>query len=126
MAKENEQDSLHCIAVVICPLKNNEAEQISSQEFGFAVELSFDGATLDRIRNCEFNVVYASAEKILHEKFFVVSKDERCPFERNLALIVVDESHTVYNWYVNTFILIKPSFQPLLCLFQRASCVFPF
>ena len=54
IAKGNELDSSLCTAMVICPLKNSTAEQISSQEFSLsAVELSFDGVMLDRIRNCE-------------------------------------------------------------------------
>ena len=44
-------------------------------------------------------MVYAAAEQVLHEKFTTLLKQGDTTFRRSLALIVVDESHTVYTWY---------------------------
>ena len=48
------------------------------------------------VRNSEIQVVYATAEQALNEKFTSMLKKD-CPFRRSLSLIVVDESHTVFT-----------------------------
>ena len=83
--------------IVICPLKNIIEKQITSNEFNLSsAELKFEGKMLNAVRNSEIQVVYATAEQALNEKFTSMLKED-CPFRRSLSLIVVDESHTVFT-----------------------------
>ena len=83
--------------ILICPLKSIIEEQITSNEFNLSsAELKFEGEMLNAVRNSEIQVVYATAEQALNEKFTSMLKKD-CPFRRSLSLIVVDESHTVFT-----------------------------
>lgn len=92
--------------LVISPLKSIIQDQIKCSEFCRlkSVELDLETATLDSIRSGKYEVIYAAAEQVLHDKFLSILKDRE---EFKISLLVVDEAHTVYTWYVMRIFRIK-------------------
>ena len=85
--------------IVVIPLRSIVQEQLTSNEFNLkAVELSLQDDVLKNVSEGEVEVVYASAENVLNDKFLSILRDSNSPFRRRLKLIVVDESHTVFTW----------------------------
>lgn len=50
------------------------------------------------MRECKFEIIYASAEMTCKNSFRDILKDPSSPLHQNIAAIVVDESHTVQTW----------------------------
>ncbi|KAK3728952.1 hypothetical protein QZH41_016822 [Actinostola sp. cb2023] len=96
-----ESDESNCkpSILVISPLNSIVEEQLKSNEFSLnVVALSLQEDALEKINQCEYDIVYTSAELALNSKFTSLLKDHSSPFRNNLHLIVVDESHTVCTW----------------------------
>lgn len=84
--------------IVVVPLRSIAEEQVRNNEFDLkAVQLSLDEEKLRAVASGEVHVLYASAEVVLDDLFIGLLKQDN-PFRKNLSLIVVDESHTVYTW----------------------------
>ena len=70
-------------------------EQVRNNELDLAaVQLFLNTEKICAVASAEVQVLYMSAEEVLHELFIVLMKQD-CPFRQNLALIVVGESHMV-------------------------------
>ena len=80
--------------IVVVPLRSIAEEQARNDEFDLkAAQLSLDQQKLQAVASGEVRVFYASAEEVLDNRFLDVLKKDS-PLRQNLALIVVDESHT--------------------------------
>jgi len=53
---------------------------------------------LEDIHQGKFNVIYASAEAATDKRFLEALKTKDSLFNENLAVRIVDESHTVETW----------------------------
>ena len=90
-------DHLPTITVII-PLCSIDQEQLKCHSFCLkALELTLNDQVLKNVREGKGEVVYTSAENVLHDKFLSVLSDSNCHFRWHLKLIVVDESHTVFT-----------------------------
>ena len=96
---KSEIDTVSPAVMVIVPLRSIAEEQVRNNEFDLkAAHLSLDEEKLRAVASGEVRVLYASAEEVLDDVFINLLKKEDSPFRKNLSLIVVDESHTVYTW----------------------------
>lgn len=96
---KSEIDAVSPAVMVIVPLRSIAEEQVRNNEFDLkAAHLSLDEEKLRAVASGEVRVLYASAEEVLDDVFINLLKKEDSPFRKNLSLIVVDESHTVYTW----------------------------
>ena len=96
---KSEIDAVSPAVMVIVPLRSIAEEQVRNNEFDLkAAHLSRDEEKLRAVASGEVRVLYASAEEVLDDVFINLLKKEDSPFRKNLSLIVVDESHTVYTW----------------------------
>ena len=85
--------------IVVIPLRSIVQEQLTSNEFNLkAVELSLQDDVLKHVSEGGVEVVYTSAENVLHDKCLSILRDSNSQFRQHLKLIVVDESHTVFTW----------------------------
>lgn len=96
---KSEIDALSPAINVIVPLRSIAEDHDRNSEFDLkAAHLFLDEEKLRAVASGEVRVLYASAEEVLHDVFINLLKKEDSPFRKNLSLIVVDESHTVYTW----------------------------
>ena len=85
---KNAIDSVMPAVIVVVPLRSIAEEQVRNDEFDLKpAQLPLDQQKLQAV---------ASGEEVLDDRFLDVLKKDS-PFRQNLALIVVDESHTVYT-----------------------------
>jgi ATP-dependent DNA helicase RecQ len=87
-----------CSVLVVSPLKSIINDQISSvKELNCtAVELSDE--TFGDIVRSPPQFIYCTAENVIEEKFLDEIKRFNSVLHRNIAAVVVDESHTVQTW----------------------------
>lgn len=84
--------------LVISPLVSVIKDQIQDMEsIGYSAVDSSDLTTTE-IRQCNFKVMYATAEKVKEKTFREILIDPNSPLHQNICTIVVDESHTVETW----------------------------
>lgn len=74
--KISNKTALEKPTILISQLRSIIEEQINSNE------LYFGGEVLNAIKICQFEVVYAAAEEVLHEKFLSMLKESDCPFRQ--------------------------------------------
>ena len=87
------------IILVIIPIRSIVQEQLKNNEFELkAAELTLQDDFLKDVRDGNTEVLYASTENVLNQKFLSVMRDPGSEFRQRLRLIVVDESHTVFTW----------------------------
>ena len=83
--------------LVISPLNSIITDQIADLEgLCEAAELKADNLTA--ILKDPPHFIFASAEKVLEERFLRALKDFSSELHKRISLIVVDESHTVETW----------------------------
>ena len=106
---------------VVILLRSIAEEQVRNNGFDLAaVQLSLNKENLHVVASAEVQVLYMSAEEVLHELFIDLMKQD-CPFRQNLALIVVDQSHMVLylvriNLTCNNTVFIIYNIALALCL----------
>lgn len=87
------------VVLVISPLASIIKDQIislNSKTPGIAAELPL--LTPEELKECSFKILFSSAEDTLQKKFTEELKSSASLLNKNLALIVVDETHTVETW----------------------------
>ncbi|XP_068742255.1 uncharacterized protein [Montipora capricornis] len=95
----NVLDGRPPIILVITPLRSIVQEQLKNNEFELkAAELTLQDDFSKDVRDGNTEVLYASAENALNQKFLSVVRDPSSELRRRSRLKVVDESHTVYTW----------------------------
>ena len=84
--------------LVISPLINIIKDQISEMtSLGYSAVAASD-LSLSEIRQCNFKVMFATAEKVKEKGFREILLDHNSPLHQRISAIVVDELHTVETW----------------------------
>lgn len=84
--------------VVISPLISIIKDQISEMKsLGYSAVAASD-LSLSEIRQCNFKVMFATAEKVKEKGFREILLDHNSPLHQKISAVVVDESHTVETW----------------------------
>ncbi len=99
-------------AIVVCPLESIIADQIEEASIIGLNARSLKELSTQELENGDFQLLFGSAEEVLSKRFLAAIKKQNTPLYENLAVIIVDESHTVETWtgrrHVNvTFITCK-------------------
>ncbi|XP_044165290.1 ATP-dependent DNA helicase Q1-like [Acropora millepora] len=84
--------------IVVCPLKSIVQDQLTEASLMGLTATSLASASLQDVENGKYQLIFASAEKILAKPFLSSLKKSGSPLHQNLAAIIVDESHTVETW----------------------------
>ena len=86
--------------IVISPLQSTIRDQvIEVNSMGMtACDLNENLDCLDDIHQGKFNIIYASAEAALDKRFLNSLKAKDSLFNKTLAALIVDESHTLETW----------------------------
>ena len=85
-------------AIVVCPLESIIADQIEEASIiGFNAR-SLKELSPQELENGDFQLLFGSAEEVLSKRFLAAIKKQNTPLYENLAVIIVDESHTVETW----------------------------
>jgi superfamily II DNA helicase RecQ len=101
---KNVENSGKVVVLVIAPLDSIIKDQIAHSELP-AVELS--SLKKQDFQTCPFKIVFSSAEDALSKKFTDELKNRHGELYRRLALIVVEETHTVETKKVKVYKNIK-------------------
>lgn len=82
--------------LVISPLRSLIEEQLDeAKDLGIAAT-SLPEASFESIKRGEWEIVYLSPEHALKERFLQCLKEG--DFHKNMAAVVIDESHTIKTW----------------------------
>ena len=96
--------------LVVCPLRSIIDDQIvEARSLGISAA-SLPDLSEDELKASEFELLFSSAETVLDKRFLDILKDPDTSLNRNLSLIVIDESHTVETWTgqrCRSFIMIR-------------------
>ena len=87
--------------LVVCPLRSIIDDQIvEARSLGISAALLLD-LSEDELKASELELLFSSAETVLDKRFLDILKDPDMSLNRNLSLIVIDESHTVERGMAN-------------------------
>lgn len=92
--------------IVVCPLKSIVQDQLSEASSMGLTATSLSDASLEDVENGKYQLIFASAEKILEKPFLDRLKKSSTPLHQNLAALIVDESHTVETWTGQRFVFL--------------------
>ncbi|XP_067056045.1 uncharacterized protein [Acropora muricata] len=87
----------HQTILVVCPLGSIIDDQIKEAKGMGMSAASLPDVTDDELRSGTFQLLFASAEKVIDNRFLDILKDGTA-LHRNVAAVVVDECHTVETW----------------------------
>lgn len=90
--------SRHQTVLVVCPLQSIIDDQITEARSMGMSAASVADVSVGELRSAKFQLLFGSAEKIMDNHLLDVLKDNGSPLHRDLAAVVVDESHTVEMW----------------------------
>ena len=85
-------------AIVVCPLESIIGDQIEEASSIGLTAKSLKDITSDDLKNCNFQLLFGSAEDVLCKRFLAAMKKQNTPLYENLAALIVDESHTLETW----------------------------
>ena len=89
---------MHLVSVLVISLLTSIiTDQIADVE-GLCKAAELKADNLNAILKDPPHFIYASAEKVLEERFLRALKDFSSELHNRTSLIVVDESHTVETW----------------------------
>ena len=84
--------------VVISPLISIIKNQLQDKELLGYSAVDCNVLLPAEIHQCNFKIMYATAEKVKEKTFREIVIDLSYSFHQNICAIVVDESHTVETW----------------------------
>jgi len=94
-----------CSAIGICPLESIIQYQIlEAQSIGITVS-SLSEKRISEVCENTPQLLFAKAEDVQNPEFRTQLKDKNSALHREIALIVVDESHTVETWTGKRYVI---------------------
>ncbi|XP_068696950.1 ATP-dependent DNA helicase RecQ-like [Montipora foliosa] len=88
----------HQTVLVVCLLRSIIDDQIEEAKGMGMSASSLSDVTDDELRSAKFQLLFAPAEEVINNRFLEILKEDGTALHRNLAAVVVDESHTVETW----------------------------
>ncbi|XP_068723689.1 ATP-dependent DNA helicase RecQ-like [Montipora capricornis] len=88
----------HQTVLVVCPLRSIIDDQIEEAKGMGMSASSLSDVTDDELRSAKFQLLFAPAEEVINNRSLEILKEDGTALHRNLAAVVVDESHTVETW----------------------------
>ena len=98
--------------IVVCPLKSIVLDQMTEASSMGLTAVSLSEASLQDVESGKYQLIFASAEEILEKSFLDRLKKSNTLLHQNLAVLIVDESHTVETWTGQRFVFL------LVCLLR--------
>ena len=109
--------------LVISPLNSIIKDQLRDMKQQHYPAVDASTISTEDLRECKFNIMFASAEILRNKSFQDILKDPSSPLHQNICAIVVDESHTVETWTGKRYDLLEYFISNLYINYDMKYCV---
>lgn len=98
LARKMKSSGEHTSALVVSPLNSLIEDQITEANSLGISAASLNSITEEELKSAKFQLLFASAESVLENKFLSAMKNSSSQLHRSLCAVIVDECHVVEMW----------------------------